>query len=618
MEPPIYRREHTPLSTGGGSLHDTHSAHGISQDTLALQQRLSETTLLLELLATINGLITTTSNFEVFCSEVGRILKEKLNYSYIHIWIIDEKNGDMLKLVTPEQSHEYRTAPISRGLIGRAVREGKTIVVPDVRANSDYINVHHETRSEICLPLIDNGVTIGVINIESDTPQNFKNVLPILGVIAENFSHSLRVALLYKTETHYLNLIENMSEGVCLTDSTNHTLYTNKALEKMTGFSREELRGKSLFDYFDSTSKHRVKESTKNSAHFEGSIIGKDGEKIAVIFNIVPFETGGSMATITDVRPIKMAESKLRHTEQFLASITQHCQEAIVGLDENGMVYSWNVGAERMFGYKTPEVVGKSTHIIVPEDKILNEEVQTIIHEARMKGFVRNFETVRLHKNGKPILISLTASAIRDEKDEIIGFSLLYRDITAQKKWEREIQDRFEKMQDAYREMGKQRRYLDYLMELISIAATPAATAKQISTFIVNAMVLITRVDAATLRLLDRSTGKLILQAQSGLSEEWWSKKSISYSGSIVETAVKNGHPLKILDILNNHQYTAPSLARRNNLRSALVLPLEAKGEILGSLILYLSQEGNLSLLDDEFITIFARQASLALKLINS
>lgn len=581
-------------------------------------QTVSQTTLLLKVLANVNSIMSQGKPFDEFCIEVGKILHEKFKFKFIDIWIRDERDPDILRLVTPESVSGYRSATIHEGIVGRCIRTGETQCVPDVSAEPDYHNVHHETVSELCVPLISDGNSIGIMNIETDTPTSFKNERALIELIAENLSHSLRIALLYKTEEQFHRLVEQMSEGVWVGDANELTIYVNPLLQKITGYSKEEFLQKRSYDFFDEPSKQKIFEENQKRArgiggHYEAVMVAKNGASIPVLIHAVPFGNGGTMSTITDLRLIKNAEKKLAHTESFLASITQYCVEAIVGLDISGNIQSWNRGAEQMFGYKVEEAEGKNPKdFLVPENR---EESDMLLQEAALKGFVRNYETTRMHKNGTHISVSLSLSALRDENGKIIGFSVLYRDITAQKKWERELQDRFDKMQDAYKEMGKQRRYLDYLMEVIEMANAPTQSKKQIATFVVNAIIMITKVDAVTLRLLDPHSGKLTLTAQNGLGEEWWGKKSIPYEGSLVERTVQHGRPIKILDILSDSRYNSPSLARKSNLRSALVIPMIAKGEVLGSVTLYLTQENNLGLLDDEFIEIFVKQAAIALKL---
>lgn len=600
--------------------HTRLSMRGFDDNITLLRAKLKETTVLLEVLAKVNSLITKSKNFEGFCAEVVKILKGQLKFQSIYIWIRDEKNPTELRLVTPEATETFRTMSLREGIVGRAIREGRTMCVPDVSFDSDYVCRDARTKSELCVPLISENQAIGAINIESQTYQDFQHVLPLIAIISENLSHSMKLALLYRTEEQFHQLVEYMSEGVWVGDREDKTMYTNPALQGMMEATGQILIGKFSKDFFDDASKQKIfRENEKRkqgiASHYEATLISTKGNPIPVLIHGVPFGDGGSMGTVTDLRAVKSTEQKLMKAERFLTSITQYCAEAIVGLDLSDMVHSWNNGAQRIFGYKEEEIVGKSINEIIPDDRRMSGESQQIIEEVKTKGAVRNFETVRTHKNGTPITISLTCSAVKDTDGKIIGLSALYRDITAQKKWERELQDRFEKMQEAYREMGRQRRYLDYLTDMINMATSSSLNMKHVATFLVNAMVMATKVDAATFRILDPTSGKLILIAQSGLGEEWWTKKNLSYSGSLLERAISQGHPLKILDILSDPKYSSPSLARKNNLRSALVIPLQAKNEVLGSLTLYLSHEGNLGTLDDEFITVFAKQAALVLKL---
>ncbi|MBI4994805.1 PAS domain S-box protein [Candidatus Peregrinibacteria bacterium] len=593
---------------------------GFDDETASLKARLAETTLLLEVLAYVNANISKCRTFEEFCFSVCDILKNKLKFDHIYIWIRDEKNPDVLRLVTPDPQEEDRTTPVHIGIIGKTIREGRTICAPDVTRDPDYRMVRPKTKSELCVPLIYDNKIIGALNIETDSYHTFENQKTIIEIISANLSQSLKLALLYKTEEYFHHVVEHMSEGVWVNDAEERAIYTNPAMQRISGYKAEELFGTVSYEYFDEKSKQRIYEENKKrktglSGRYEITLISKTGEHIPVLINAVPFGKGGNMATITDLRQLKIAEQRLYETKSFLASITQYCPEAIVGITEDDIVQSWNIGAEQIFGFKAEEMTGKSIQAIIPQDRIDDGESLELIKEAKRKGLVRNFETVRLHKNGKPINVSITLNSIKDHNKNLMGFSVFYRDITAQKKWERELQDRFEKMQDAYKEMGRQRRQLDYLIELMNLTLTPGATKKQIATFIVNAIVMFAKIDAVTVRLFQKNTNKLILMGQSGVGEDWWSRKIAPYKGSLLEKAVEQDGPMKILDILSSPFYPMPSLARKNNLRSAFIIPLQVKDELIGSLILYLSPEGNLSVFDDEFIMIFAKQAAIALKM---
>ncbi|MBP9717847.1 PAS domain S-box protein [Candidatus Gracilibacteria bacterium] len=580
------------------------------------------TSLLLDVLTHFNGLIASEVSFEDFCDEVGKLLKEKLRFSYTHIWIRDTAREDVLILVTPEESNKFRTASVDKGIIGKAFRENMIITVPDVSKETEYINAHPEIKSEICIPLVARGQStpLGVLNIEHDQTEDFSSHIPTLKIIAENLTHAVQIALWHKMEREYKHVVDRMTEGLCLINKEGVISYANKMFCNYVGEDQHTMAGKRFNDFIEQSSRdkfimnHRTDASDVPCTH-EFLLQPKEGDFLPVLTNIAPFHEGWTIITCTDLRPIKATESKLRRAEQLSSIIMQNCEEAIISFSIQGKIQSWNVGAERMFGFKADEMMGTTETSFMPTDRLKSGELRTLLEEVKHRGYVRNFETIRLNKMGKPLYVSVTMSPLKDDKGIVYAYSALYRDITTQKKWERELQDRFEKMQDAYREMGRQRRYMDFLMEIINMATNPHSSTKTIANYIVNAVIIIARVDAATIRIMDHQREKLTLVAYSGLNEEWWSKKSIPYEGSLLESAIKSGTSLKILDVVNNQQYVSPSLARKNNLRSALVIPLEVKGEVMGSLTLYLSYEGNLGLLDEEFITMFAKQASIALKL---
>src|SRR6185503_6497002 len=97
-----------------------------------------------------------------------------------------------------------------------------------------------------------------------------------------------------------------------------------------------------------------------------------------------------------------------------------------------GIVTSWNHGAERLFGYSAAEIIGKSITVIIPQER-LSEEKEIIARVVRGER-VDHFETVRQRKDGRFVDISLTVSPVRDNEGRIIGASKVARDITEQKR----------------------------------------------------------------------------------------------------------------------------------------------------------------------------------------
>jgi PAS domain S-box-containing protein len=115
--------------------------------------------------------------------------------------------------------------------------------------------------------------------------------------------------------------------------------------------------------------------------------------------------------------------------QQHFAAIVEGSDDAIVAKDLGSIILSWNPAAERMFGYRSDEVLGRSITLIIPEDR-QHEEVD-FISRLRRGERIQHFETVRRKKNGQLFPISVSISPIRDRTGRVVGASKIARDITA-------------------------------------------------------------------------------------------------------------------------------------------------------------------------------------------
>jgi PAS domain S-box-containing protein len=122
---------------------------------------------------------------------------------------------------------------------------------------------------------------------------------------------------------------------------------------------------------------------------------------------------------------------------QYLAAIVMYSADAIISKNLDGIITSWNVGAEAMFGYTTDEVIGRSVTILFPENHL--DEEQAIIERIRRGEMVDHYETVRMRKDGSLVNISLTVSPIVDHLGNVVGASKIARDITQRKQAETEL-----------------------------------------------------------------------------------------------------------------------------------------------------------------------------------
>jgi PAS domain S-box-containing protein len=170
-----------------------------------------------------------------------------------------------------------------------------------------------------------------------------------------------------------------------------------------------------------------------------------DGSERIVDFAMHPIlDRGGAVMflhpTGIDITERNQFEAALRESQQrlrFLASIVESSDDAIVSKNLDGVITSWNKGAERIFGYTSEEAVGRPIMIVIPQDR--QDEERTILTRIRRGERIDHFETVRQRKHGSLIVVSLTVSPVRDGEGKIVGASKIARDITEQKRSQEQI-----------------------------------------------------------------------------------------------------------------------------------------------------------------------------------
>ena len=119
---------------------------------------------------------------------------------------------------------------------------------------------------------------------------------------------------------------------------------------------------------------------------------------------------------------------------RFLAAIVESSDDAIIGKDLDGVIVTWNQGAERLYGYTADEVRGRSIALLIPDDR--PDELATILDHVRAGERVEHHETVRRTKDGRLVNVSLTVSPVRDVTGTAIGAATIARDLTAQRQSE--------------------------------------------------------------------------------------------------------------------------------------------------------------------------------------
>jgi PAS domain S-box-containing protein len=154
-------------------------------------------------------------------------------------------------------------------------------------------------------------------------------------------------------------------------------------------------------------------------------------------------EAGGKKLFTVIIRDIT-ERKKAEDIERTLAAIVQSSDDAILSMKLDGIIVSWNRGAQRMYGYSEVEVLGRPIQMIIPPE--FQQEAKEILQRLKASEDTKHYETVRVTKRGERINVSLTISPIRDSAGNVVAASTIARDITYSKRAEaslRESEERF-------------------------------------------------------------------------------------------------------------------------------------------------------------------------------
>ena len=186
-----------------------------------------------------------------------------------------------------------------------------------------------------------------------------------------------------------------------------------------------------------------------NEHYWSGELrhICKDGHEVSVDSRMQLLSDDTVLEANRDVTQVKALNIQqetlllgLRESEQrlrWLASIVESSDDAIVSKNLDGIITSWNRGAERVFGYTAEEVIGQPITIVIPQDR--QHEERLILTRIRRGERIEHFETVRQRKHGSLIVVSLTVSPVKNAEGKIVGASKIARDITEQKRSQEQI-----------------------------------------------------------------------------------------------------------------------------------------------------------------------------------
>lgn len=245
---------------------------------------------------------------------------------------------------------------------------------------------------------------------------------------------------------HYRFIVESSDDGIISKDLNGIITSWNKGAQHIFGFTAAEMIGRpvrmlipeDLQDQEDSILA-RIRRGERVD-HFETERLNKSGARVPVSLNISPIkDRGGRIFGASKVVRDITAQQQADALRNRLSAIVESSDDAIISKDLNGIITSWNQGAERIFGYNAEEMIGTSITRIVPAD-LMNEEAD-IIQRIRSGQRIDHFRTTRSHKDGTAIPLSITVSPVRDAAGKVIGASKVARDFSQQLRFEQQLEE---------------------------------------------------------------------------------------------------------------------------------------------------------------------------------
>ena len=274
------------------------------------------------------------------------------------------------------------------------------------------------------------------------------------------FGEAARVAKTRVTEQRevFRVTLRSIGDAVLTTDIEGRITYINKVAESLTGWSHTEALGQPLervFQIINEVTRKPV-ESPAMRALRQGVVVGlanhtvlikKDGNECPIDDSAAPIRdeqgyVSGCVLIFRDVTAQRLIERDKANqllTARLLASIVETSNDAIISKSLDGIIQSWNAAAERVFGFTAEEAIGRHISLVIPPERMAEEE--QIIAKLRAEQRIEHFETERVRKDGRRIIVSLTISPIKDGAGNVTGASKIVRDVTERKRTERERQN---------------------------------------------------------------------------------------------------------------------------------------------------------------------------------
>ncbi len=349
-------------------------------------------------------------------------------------------------------SERYQAATSGHSPWQRGTLDAHAVCVPDALADESLAAYRDTLRQEgiralAFLPLALDAGVFGKFMLYYDSPHEFgadelEMATAIAAHVALATQHKRAEVERDSSEQRLRAILDNSPTVIFLKDLQGRYLLVNRRHEELFHIPRADVLGRTDNDIFPADTAARLQANDRavleagKPLAVEEQVPHDDGihSYLSIKF---PLEGPDGLVTgvcgiATDITERKQLENASRH----LAAIVESSDDAIVSKDLNGIITSWNTGAERIFGYTAAEAIGQPVKILSAPDRL--DEMPRILAEIAQGRRIDHIETRRRRKDGQIIDVALTVSPVRNATGEIVGASKIARDISDRKLAEQE------------------------------------------------------------------------------------------------------------------------------------------------------------------------------------
>lgn len=249
---------------------------------------------------------------------------------------------------------------------------------------------------------------------------------------------SLLAERLWNSRERLVSVLESISDGFITLDRRWRYTYVNGAAAKTRGKTAQELLGKNIWELWPQAADTIIGAAYRRAME-ENRPVQVEAfcpEPFNAWFEIRCYPSREGLSVFfTNTQDRRQAQQ----TSRLLSSIVESSDDAIISKDLNGVILSWNNGAERIYGYTASEAVGRVVSFLIPPEQ--HNEYPRLMEELKAGKSVDHYETERIAKDGRRIIVSLTLSPLRED-GRLVGASVIARDITGKKQAEQELERR--------------------------------------------------------------------------------------------------------------------------------------------------------------------------------